>query len=234
MSTFPSLNAIIVSQDQTILEALPETLKSMGINSTIHTPATVLSAIGKQKSDAFFVDRDIDPELSVLARMRSSLSNQRAVAFAIVPREAAADGSFRLADFILEKPVLVSKIKQTLRAAYGFMIAERRRYFRCQLSGPATVVKSTNDKIAAELKNISQTGIAFHTSAPVAAGDVVQICFSLPGSPEPVTPSCRIIWSDAQSRAGAAFATMTPEHRTIISRWIVHQFDSMAASAVAV
>jgi hypothetical protein len=89
------------------------------------------------------VDGDLDPDLSVLKGMRSSPSSCGAVAFAIVPRQKSVSEASRVADFVMDKPLAPLSMNRAVRAAYGIMLKERRRYFRHALRIPVEVTDAT-------------------------------------------------------------------------------------------
>src|SRR5689334_19780838 len=116
------LQAVVVGSDRSVIDSVMPCLEQLGIALSVYAqPASAVQTLKREKIDAFFVDRDLDPELSVVKGMRSSPSNRSAVGFAIAPRQAAQTETFRIADFVIEKPVSTMSVGRTVRAAYGIM-----------------------------------------------------------------------------------------------------------------
>ena len=117
------LQAAIATSDPNVMNALASSLKKIGAASTIYRDTdSALRAMHRAKVDAFFVDRELDPELSLLMNMRAASGNYRALAFAIIPRDQAPGGAFRVADFLVDKPLTPQRPEQTLRAGHGMML----------------------------------------------------------------------------------------------------------------
>jgi hypothetical protein len=232
MSSLCALQAIVVSSDQRVIGSIPDCLSSVGINAAVHQETE--SAIRKmrwQKVDAFFVDRDLDPDLSVLDSMRTAPSNRRALGFAIIPREHSPGGAFRLADFLLDKPLLHARLNQTIRAAYGIMLKERMRYFRHALRTDVTLIRSAPQTACATTLNVSQTGMALQSAVPIVPEDIVEVRFSLPDSAEQLKCQGRTIWKDARGKAGFEFTKMLPGDRERLTRWTENEFSARMTQA---
>jgi hypothetical protein len=219
------LQAIVLSSDTAVVESISSCLKEMGINAAIHRDASsATQVLTRQKTDAFFVDRELDPEFSVLREMRSSTSSRSAVAFAIVPRQSSANGAFRAADFVMDKPLAAPSVNRTLRAAYGIMLKERMQYFRHSLRTNATLIDSAQRTFPAQTLNISQTGIALESVAPLIAHEIVQVKFSLPGKQSPLMCKAQIIWTGDKGKAGLTFTQMSNTDKSFLNGWIESQF----------
>lgn len=219
------LHAVLLSSDPAVMTSVLPSLQQLGIASSVCRDVT--SAIGilsRQKNDAFFVDREIDPELMALAQLRKSPSNRNAVAFAIVPEsDWPENAANRLAEFVLEKPLSARNVSQTVRAAYGMMLKERRRYFRHSLRIEVELcVASSESVVAAQTLNLSQTGMALECATPLAASDVVQLRFQLPGSPADIGCSAQIIWTAENGKAGLVFTQI--ENRDKLTAWLEQAF----------
>jgi DNA-binding response OmpR family regulator len=218
------LQAIVVSSDTAVLGSISSCLGEMGINATIHREtSSAMQALTRQKTDALFVDRELDPEFSVLQGMRSSSSSRGAVAFAIVSRQSPANGAFRVADFVIDKPLAAPRVNRAVRAAYGIMLKERMQYFRHSLRTSATLVDASQRTFAAQTINISQTGIALESDALVAR-EIVQLKFCLPENQSPLSCKGQIIWSGDKGKAGLTFTHMSNPDKAKLKTWIENEF----------
>src|SRR5258708_40150555 len=83
--------------------------------------------------------------------------------------------------FAVERPLNHESIERTLRAAFGMIIRERRRSFRCPIRVPATaLIRGSENAIFGETVNVSETGMALRTSNPLPAGTELTAEFDLP------------------------------------------------------
>src|SRR5204862_1290840 len=103
-------------------------------------------------------------------------------------------------------------ISRTMKAAYGLMIREMRRYFRCPLTVPA-VLKSTSGQVVCKAVNISEGGLAIATPSELRNGKEVSAEFTLPGEAIAFTLQCEICWWDGNGRAGLRFLVLPQELR---------------------
>ena len=225
MGSACDLQAVVVSCDPMVVNSISSCLNELGITAAVHREtSSAMQTLSRQKTDAFFVDRELDPEFSVLSGMRRSTSSRGAVGFAIVPREAPAGGAFRVADFVIDKPLASSRVNRTLRAAYGIMLKERMRYFRHSFRTEATLVDATYRRFLAQTSNISQTGIALECAAPLTARESVQLQFCLPCDQEKLNCKAQIIWIAEKGKAGLTFTQMSNADKERLTAWIEAEF----------
>jgi len=237
MNNSCELQAVVVSSDPALVKSILPCLENLGIVPSVYAqPAPALEMLTRQKIDAFFVDRDLDPELSVVKRMRSSPSSRAAVAFAIVPGQTLAGEASRVADFVMDKPLAPDTMNRSLRAAYGIMLKERKRYFRHALRVPVDLSDSSGRRLTCETINLSQAGMAIACSAPLSTRDIVQLDFHLPGIGDKIDAKAQIIWTAQSDKAGLSFTHMSGGDRQRLMKWLEEEFHrawSMAPPAPA-
>lgn len=224
MNPSSALQAVIVSADPSVLEAMPSCLGQLGIDASFHALSSAVEVLASRKTDAFFVDQEIDPELSVIQSIRGSTSSRAAVIFAMVSRPQSGPLAFRGADFVIDKPLLLEQVTRSLRAAYGIMLKERRRYMRYALDCQAMVQDSTSRRFLAATTNISQTGLALECAAPMIQGETVQVQFRLPHCTETSDFGAQVIWAAANGKVGLAFTRMNAADRERLTEWIDGEF----------
>lgn len=228
MNSLCELQAIVVSSDATIVSSILPCLEDLGIAPSVHAlPASALQMIAREKVDAFFVDHDADPELSVLKRMRVSPSSRAAVGFAIVPLQSSIAIAPCVADFQIHKPFEAASVSRAVRVAYGLMLKERRRYFRYPLRIHVDLRDSTYRKFLGHTINLSQTGVALECVAPLTIREIVQLQFRLPAADHKMKCHAQIIWTAEQGKAGLAFTKMKSSHREELTGWIEDQFHRL-------
>jgi DNA-binding response OmpR family regulator len=219
------LQAVLVSSDPVVVDSVSTSLDKLGIAAAVYQEASeAMRTLSRQKTDAFLVDRELDPELSVLKAMRHSTSSRSAVAFAICSQRSSAKGAFSVADFVIDKPVISHRVNRTMKAAYGIMLKERMRYFRHSFRTDATVIDIDQRTFTAQTSNISQTGIALECVAPLIARQVVQVEFALPGDHQKLNCKAQVIWVADGGKTGLTFTDMSGAHRERLNEWIQSQF----------
>jgi hypothetical protein len=99
---------------------------------------------------------------------RHSPSNKTAVMFAISGSDAEAAAAFRKGSgFVFERPLSMQAIRNTLKPAYGLILRERRRYFRCPVATPTTISRQGIQEVRCYTLNVSEGGMAVSTSIPI-------------------------------------------------------------------
>ena len=224
MNASRALQAVVVSADPSVLEGMLACLEELGIDTSVQERSAAIASLATHKTDAFFVDPELDPCLSLVQHVRTSTSSRAAIIFAIVPRSTNGSLAFRGADFVIDKPLLLEHVTRSLRAAYGIMLKERRRYTRYALACQAIVQDSTSRRFQATTTNISQTGLALECAAPLVAGEKVQVQFRLPRCPHPSEFAAQVIWTAANAKVGLTFAGMSLADRERLTEWIDGEF----------
>src|SRR5207245_8714363 len=114
--------------------------------------------VKRRRFEVVFVDFSSASEL--IEAIRSSPSNRTAVLIAITDNSEHSNRAFGTGvHFVLQQPVSRSSIDSILRAAYGLIMRERRRYFRCPLEVAVVGQRPHEDEWSGHSINISEGGI---------------------------------------------------------------------------
>ena len=100
--------------------------------------------------------------------------------FVISGGDAEGTAFRKRSEFVFERPLSAKSIRNTLKPAYGLILRERRRYFRCPVSIPVTILRQSMPEVHCHSVNISEGGMALSTFVPLIAGEDVQVQFTLP------------------------------------------------------
>ena len=73
---------------------------------------------------------------------------------------------------------------------------------------------------AAQTKDISRGGLGIQTLEPLDAGTPVQLSFKLPGLPQEISASARVVWRDRRAGMGVQFDKLFPEAQQILEAFI--------------
>ena len=131
----------------------------------------------------------------ILDALHLSSSNRTAVTFAICGSNAEANAAFRRkTSFVYGRPLSTKSIRSTLKPAYGMILREQRRYLRCPISIPVTILRRNMPDVCCHSFNISEGGMALNTFATLSESENVRVQFTLPGHQEPLIAESTVCW----------------------------------------
>lgn len=223
------LESLLVSRDAEVVRVLRPTLEKLAIDVEVCRGARSGNEILlAEKFDAVIVDcDDLYEGLQVLENLRRGTSNRNSVAFAIVNGNTSTQKAFQLgANFVLPKPVSALNAMRCFGAAVGFMVRERRRYFRYPVEMPVTVVFGEGQELKCTATNISDGGMAISFRGKIPRGGVSRVVFELPGTATPIEPKAQIAWADGTGRAGLRFTDVAKSHQQL-EQWLNEQFEKL-------
>jgi len=223
------LESLLVSRDAEVVRVLRPTLEKLAIDVEVCRGARSGNEILlAEKFDAVIVDcDDLHEGLQVLENLRRGTSNRNSVAFAIVNGNTSTQKAFQLgANFVLPKPVSALNAMRCFGAAVGFMVRERRRYFRYPVEMPVTVVFGEGQELKCTATNISDGGMAISFRGKIPRGGVSRVVFELPGTATPIEPKAQIAWADGTGRAGLRFTDVAKSHQQL-EQWLNEQFEKL-------
>jgi len=223
------LESLLVSRDAEVVRVLRPTLEKLAIDVEVCRGARSGNEILlAEKFDAVIVDcDDLYEGLQVLENLRRGTSNRNSVAFAIVNGNTSTQKAFQLgANFVLPKPVSALNAMRCFGAAVGFMVRERRRYFRYPVEMPVTVVFGEGQELKCTATNISDGGMAISFRGKIPRGGVSRVVFELPGTATPIEPKAQIAWADGTGRAGLRFTDVAKSQQQL-EQWLNEQFEKL-------
>jgi DNA-binding response OmpR family regulator len=218
-----TLESLLLSQDENVVGVLRPTLEKLSIAVEICGEAKKASEILlSEKFDAVIVDcDDLQGGLEVLQGLRVTPSNKNCVAFAVLNgKKTTMQEAFGLGvNFVLQKPVSTVNASRCLHAALGFMVRERRRYFRQPVRMPVRVVVG-DKKITATGTNVSEGGIALLLQEPLPRNALLGLHFTLPGTHLELDVEAEVAWSDASGRVGLRFRNLPQSSYEVLEIWL--------------
>ena len=226
-------NALLVSDDSMNIRHLSRALGEISIRpDTCRDVPEALRLLHTRKFDAIIVDSHLGMDsAAVLEEVHSSASNRTAVTFAIGGVEM--DSNMRkLSSFVFDGPISSDSARRTLRAAYGLILRERRRYFRCPTCIPVLILKRPTYEVRCHSINISEGGLALNTSVSLKPAEHVQLRFALPGRQDPWTMEGTVCWVKVEG-IGVRFASISPERKTELQEWLARKLEEQIPEAVA-
>ena len=227
--------ALLVSDDPVTIERFSLALRELSISPDVcQEAAGAVHLLSRRKFDAVIVDLQLREQSGVIMdEVRLSASNRTAVTFAISGGDVDATAAFRKrTGFVFERPLSTQSIRSVLKPAYGLILRERRRYFRCPISNPVTIVRRNMPEVRCQSVNISEGGMAVSTSVPLNAGEPVQVQFSIPGHKVPFVAESTICWLKT-GHLGVRFVSLSPERKSELQEWLSRKLEEALPESIA-
>lgn len=231
-SVFMGLQSLLVSRDPHVIGVIRPTLEQLSIQLEVCPESRSGSEILlSEKFDGVIVDcDDLQGGLHVLESLKKGNSNRSSVAFAIL-NGTTTQRAFELgANFVLQKPISPLNAMRCFSAAVGFMIRERRRYFRHSVDMNTTLVFAGGKEVRATATNLSEGGMAIHCSDKFEKNGLAKAVFVLPGRTASVECPAELAWADSNGRAGVRFGQMSAVSREHLDRWLAEQMEHLDGS----
>jgi CheY-like chemotaxis protein len=225
---------LLASDDPVTIQQFSHALEELSISPDVcREVPTAIGLLNRRKFDAVIVDLQLGEQAGlILDEARLSPSNQKAVTFAISDNEAEGTAFRKRSEFVFERPLSAKSISSTLRPAYGLILRERRRYFRCPVSTPVAILRRANPEVRCNSVNISEGGMALSTIVPLSQGEEVHVQFTLPGHEVPFLADSTICWLKT-GHIGLRFVSLSQEHKSELQGWLSRKLEEMLPEIVA-
>jgi len=229
-------SVLLVSEDNSALEYLAEPMQQLALSiQTCKEIATATERLNNNKYEAVVIDLAIGhPALLFLERVRASASNRGAVTFAITDSDDASARALSLGfSFVLQRPLTLDTIRDTLKVAYGLIVRERRRYFRYPVVVPVVFNRRANAVIYGRTINLSERGMALNCSTPLSQGAEGSVQFTLDDPSLRITADSRVCWSDEKGNAGLSFLFLPFDMASELQGWLAQKLEAQLPPQVA-
>jgi CheY-like chemotaxis protein len=227
--------ALLVSADPATIKQFSHALQQLSLSPDVcqEVPAAI-RLLNLKKFDAVIVDLQMGEQSGViLDEVRLSPSNRTAVTFAIGGSDTGATAAFRKrSSFVFERPLSKESIRRTLKPAFGLILREQRRYFRCPLSIPVSIRTREMPEVRCRSVNISEGGMAVSTLVPLSPGEEVQVEFTLPDHKIPFLAESRICWGKT-GHLGVRFVSLSLERKSELQDWLARKLENALPEFVA-
>ena len=184
------------------------------------TAQHAVERLGQHNYSAMVLDLDHPGAKSAIEMTHLLPVTERPVVFAMVsPKMHVATAYECGANFVLYKPLQLEQVLRSLRAARGFMPAERRRSARHGVRHLVHFDIPGEACHPALLLEVSATGMSVQTTGAISLTESVPFRLQLPEGPA-VKGSAEVIWTDSSGRAGLMFSRVTAQTRERIQMWL--------------
>jgi CheY-like chemotaxis protein len=229
-----SLESLLISRDAEVVRVLRPTLEKLQIEVEVSAAAkSGADVLSSSKFDAVIVDcDDLQGGADLLRTLRNTSSNKTSVSFAILNGKTTTQQAFGMGvNFVLQKPITTAGTLRCFNTAMSFMIREKRRYFRCPVRIPVTLVMNQGEELRGTATNLSEGGMAIHFEGKLAKNTISKVHFMLPGTRAAMEPKGEVAWADGIGRAGIKFVEVPESCREQLERWIIRRIETEVGSA---
>jgi hypothetical protein len=168
----------------------------------------------------------------IMNEFRQSPANHKAVSF-IISGDDQGDAKSS-STFVLERPLSLPSISRTLRAAYGLMVRERRRYFRCAVTVPALIrIEGSSEEIPCKTVNVSEGGISVHSPLLIDSYVPEALRFRLPGRSSQMCAETTVRWRSPEGLVGLEFRKLPASQKAELQEWLAQRLEETLPESVA-
>lgn len=228
-------NCLLVSCASENTEVILHAMQQFAISGeACDDPEVALRLIQSKKYEAVVIDFQLGTAArQILREVRNSASNRRSVVFALVNENVeAAEAFVSGSSFTISKPVLEVNAVRLIRAAYGMILRERRRYFRCPMSASVRLTRADSPEGEAQSVNLSEGGISIVSNTPLIHGESIFIHFVLPGTTIKIACKTRVCWADSHGKAGLQIDAIDKGMKADLENWLARRLDEFIPAAV--
>jgi ActR/RegA family two-component response regulator len=228
-------SALLVSDDAGTIKQLSASMQQLAMVPEVCVEVgAALGLLNRRKFEAVIVDLQLGGQANaVLEKVRLSPANRTAVIFAISDSDAETAGAFKDgSNFVLRRPLSPASIDRSLKVAYGLIVRERRRYFRCPVEVLAAIYSPGMPAVHGRTLNISEGGVAINTSLPLKPGVQVNVQFTLPDHETQFEADSTVCWSK-EGYLGFQFTSLSPQLTSELQEWLSRRLEETFPESVA-
>lgn len=219
--------ALLLSDDEELVSAVRDLGSTMSMSFDICSDLLQATRkVATTKYQGILVDYANEVGASALIHgVRGSTSNAADVVYAFVTNANQAVAARQAgANFIIPQPYTLESVTPYIRAGYGLMIHELRRYFRAPVVIAVDITLRDGRHLAAQSIDLSSGGLAVISPERLNAGQSLHACFQIPGANDTIEVPVTVCWNDS-CRAGLRFEQLSEVAHAAIQRWLRAQID---------
>lgn len=224
---------LLVSNDPIAIKQLTDSMQRFALFAEQRSePSSALERLNRAKFEAVIVDLRLGTQAEALLEgIRHSPSNKHAVVFTISDSEFETSRAFRAGStFILRRPLSGASIDLSLRAAYGLIVRERRRYFRCPVDVPVAILRAAMQTVQGQTLNVSEGGMSI-TTAALLERNPVQLQFALPGKKFKFELESTLCWTKDE-QAGMRFNSSSRHQTARLQEWLSRRLEEAIPQSI--
>ncbi|HVZ17304.1 MAG TPA: PilZ domain-containing protein [Terriglobales bacterium] len=221
---------LVVTQNPSIQQTASNSLRNFSISSeTCSTLLDFQRKLARNRYEVFIVDCDITGQtIPLIQELRANTSSRTAVVIAVTRSDIQSAQAFVCgAQFTVQVSLMQTALDRVLRAAYGMIVREQRRYFRCPIDTEFIAHRSTETAWKAKLVNISEGGFCFDSPVSLRQGEFIEAQIRLPKSSIELASRCQVQWTKENGRAGVRFLNLSNESKSDLQHWLARQLETI-------
>jgi CheY-like chemotaxis protein len=221
------LKALIVSPDAKTIATFVQAFRDLKVIAQgCADQASASQRFAQTKFEAVVVDLDnILERMPFVQSLRQGRTNRNSVVLAVATNDPAKKrASEHGASFVIERPLIDELLLVVLRAAYGFMLQDRRRYFRLVTELAVSIRTGSGVELQCRTINVSSEGMALRTPRPMEVGETVTVVFAISNPGPLMIAGGTVIWDDKHGKAGLHLRFANWQDKDRISDWLDSEF----------
>jgi DNA-binding response OmpR family regulator len=195
------LECLIVTCDSSLLGHLKATFGAHEVSLDLRQDsASAIELASRRHFDGVIIDcDDVQGGTEAIVQVRNGNSNQQSLIVAVVNAATNPKAALDLgANLVLCKPIQENRLQSILEIAVPRMEREHRRYFRYNVDLPVRLRNPLGQALTAQMKNVSEGGLAVKLVDPVKLKGVVIVEFELPSTEaQTFHAKADVVWSDS-------------------------------------
>lgn len=225
------VRALVYSPETETLSELRRVFGMVGLGMELAPDfSTTLHRFHEEHFDCVFVDCERAPDDTV-AQLRLDPMGRSMAIFALVPDRHAMRKAYQEgATFALDKPLTHERTLRCIRAAYGLVVGERRRYYRHPLDVTVQLHLADGQELSAMMINLSSGGMCLRLSRSMPEQGRAKFEFPLPDCDDRFRGSCELLWQRS-GEAGFKFSHLGRDARSCLDRWLALQMQMEAPTS---
>ena len=231
------IRALVICTDAATLPILADALQRADVVPiACDTQLAALDLLWQERFDAVIVDCDSFANGLELVKLVRQAYGRTSILLALVSGEVGMKAAFEHgANLVIEKPVTVSNVERTLRAARSLMITDQRRYFRLHAEFDVRLRSEIGGQtldITAKSTDVSLGGMALQVPQPLQPRRILEVSFKPPGMEKRVHAEAEVSWSDARGGCGLRFLHVPLTELCALEKWSTAELQKLAGSTV--
>jgi hypothetical protein len=223
---------LLVCADPAIIQQLAEGMLRLAIATEVCVDVSMaLRQLNRKKFEAVIVDLGLPQANDMLGQVQLSPSNRTAVTFAITDPGNPTKLEIQ-PNFMMEKPLSTNSVGRIFKAAFGSIVRERRRSFRCPIRIQAAI-QLNGEEVSCHLVNISEGGMAITESPSLKPGARLKVLFTLPGEQLHFKIESEVCWYDGKGRSGLRSLMIPSDQKSVLQQWLATKLEEDLPESVA-
>ncbi len=225
-----TVRILLISRDLSLITDFCNVAQPMRIFCEICSDGqSALKRICRSKFEGILIDYKVQADAArILTAIHNSTSHRRAITFGVIEPSQRHEAFRSGLHFVLSRPLEISRVVRTLRAALPLLLQERRRYFRAPTAVSVLVRSDGCDRVHATSVNISEEGMSLEGDTLPKVGAKASVEFQLPGMTGPIVLNAEVCWTK-DKLAGMQFQRVPAKIQEELRSWLEMRLEESIA-----